>query len=311
MNSFQSSLKGVFAGWGGAEVLSPQRTPGPWPIFKLTPPPRPERTTRETLAKIVEREIVPRLVAANRPSSIPPAQVAQKAPHIMPLDLGLVETFTWTVLSRTAERMNEQVESLLRDGVCEEQIYFQLIAPSARLLIDLWGDDKVSYVEVTVSLNRLHQLIHSFDGGTPYNGDCEASPAFALFAPCPGGQQTFGFYVMEELFRWSGWRTWVEVNTDNDDLGAKARCQWFDAVCLNVTRESDIDAVSATISAVRRMSRNRDLHVLAYGRLCVERPWLVGTIGADAAASNANEALSIMDQAVTRPDVEITHPTID
>jgi hypothetical protein len=197
--------------------------------------------------------------------------------------------------------MNAQIKSLLRDGILEEQIYFQLIAPSARFLIELWGDDRISYIEVTVSLNRLHALIREFADDTPYNGDCQASSPSALFAPSPGGEQTFGFYVVEELFRWSGWRTWVETVTDNNDIAAKARCQWFDAVCLNLTRESDIDAVSLTIGAVRRMSRNRGLQVLAFGRLCIERPWLIETIGADAAASSANEALNILDQAMTCP----------
>jgi hypothetical protein len=40
---------------------------------------------------------------------------------------------------------------------------------------------------------------------------------------------------------------------------------------------------------------------LAFGRLCIERPWLIETIGADAAASSANEALNILDQAMTCP----------
>ena len=75
----------------------------------------------------------------------------------------------------------------------------------------------------------------------------------------------------------------MEINTEDKDIAAKARCHWFDVACLNVTREGDIDAASATIEALRRMSRNRDLQVLAYGRLCIERPWLVTAIGADVA----------------------------
>jgi methanogenic corrinoid protein MtbC1 len=304
MNSFQSSLKGVFGGWGPADILSSERPPGPWPIFKLAPAIRAGRSTNERLAAIVEREIVPRLVAANLPSTDVTAPVARQPARVLEIDLGAVEVFTWAVLSRTVERMNEQIGTLLRDGIREDQIYFQLIAPSARFLIDLWGDDKISYIEVTVSLNRLQTLIRDFEDETPYNGDCKASSPSAFFAPSPGGQQTFGFYVVEELFRWSGWRTWVEIDTVTSDIGAKARCHWFDAVCLNLTRESDINAVSETIDTMRRMSRNRELHVLAYGRLCVERPWLVGTIGADAAASSANDALNILDQAMTCPAID-------
>ncbi len=306
MNSFQSSLKGVFSGWGVADAVSAQRTAGPWPIFKLAAVARAERSPNEELVKIVQREIIPRLMVV-RPASTAPAPIAPTAretTRIVALDLDAIEAFTRSVLARTAERMNEYVKTLLKDGVCEREIYIQLIAPSARLLVDLWSDDKISYVEVTVSLNRLQHLLHALEDETPYNGNCQTSPRSALFAPSPGGQQTFGFYVVEELFRWSGWRTWVEIDTDDNDIGAKARCQWFDAVCLNVTREADIEAVSGTIETLRRLSRNRELYVVAYGRLCVERPWLVGTIGAHAAASSANDALSIMDQAMTCPAVD-------
>jgi methanogenic corrinoid protein MtbC1 len=309
MNSFQSSLKGVLSGWGVADVVNPQRTLGPWPAFKLAPSPRPERSTTEKLARIVEREIIPRLMMANRPSSNAPAPearppVRQNVTPTLALDGNVIEAFTWSVLERTALRMNAYVNDLLHDGVSEAEIYSHLIAPSAFLLVDLWSNDSISYVEVTVSLNRLQQLCQGFDDEVAYNGHGQVYAHSALFAPSPGGQHTFGLYLIEELFRWSGWRTWVEIKTDSNDVGAKARCQWFDAVCLNVTREADIEAVSATIDIVRRVSRNRDLYVLAYGPLCVERPSLVGTIGAHAAASNANEALRIIDRAMTCPAVD-------
>ncbi len=302
MNSFQSSLKGVLSGWGVADVVNPHRTPGPWPAFKLMPSPRPERSAKEKLAKVVEREIIPRLVAANRPASqLPahetPASVMHDSVPALTLDVDVVEAFTWSVLERSTDRMHEYLDTLLGDGVSETQIYSQLLAPSAFMLIDLWTNDGISYVEVTVSLNRLQQLCRGLQEEMPYNGNGQVYARSALFAPSPGGQHTFGLYLIEELFRWSGWRTWVEIDTDNNDVGAKARCQWFDAVCLNVTREADIEAVSETIDIVRRASRNRDLYVLAYGRLCVERPSLLGAIGAHAVASNANEALRIVDRA--------------
>lgn len=309
MNSFQSSLKGVLSGWGVADPVNPHRTPGPWPTFKLMPSPRPERSTKETLAKLVEREIIPRLLTANRPASQlstpeTPASVTYDSAPTLTLDANVIEAFTWSVLERTTDRMHKYLDTLLRDGVAEAQIYSQLLAPSAFLLIDLWTNDGISYVEVTVSLNRLQQLCRGLEDEMPYNGNGQVYARSALFAPSPGGQHTFGLYLIEELFRWSNWRTWVEIDTDNNDVGAKARCQWFDAVCLNVTREADIEAVTATIDIVRRASRNSDLYVLAYGRLCVERPSLLGVIGAHAAASNANEALGIIDRATACPAID-------
>jgi hypothetical protein len=81
---------------------------------------------------------------------------------------------------------------------------------------------------------------------------------------------------------------------------ADVRCQWFDAFCLNVSRSDRIQQVAATIEAVRRASRNRNLFVLVNGRPFIERPELVSTVGADGVASCGREALHFADKAVRR-----------
>lgn len=208
------------------------------------------------------------------------------------------------VLSRSPEALTDFIETLLEGGVSKEAVYADLLAPAARRLGEMWDEDKVSYTEVTIGLGRLQQMVHGLDWLTPYNGDNEPSARSALFAPRPGEQQTFGFYLIEEMFRWSGWRTWVETSSTNETMTADARCHWFDILCLSIDRRTEIREVASMIAEVRRASRNRDLFVLVTGRPFIERPELIAMIGADGAAASGGEALRGADAAVRRPPTD-------
>ncbi len=244
------------------------------------------------LANMVESEIIPRLYQAH-----PPAAVIASEPESSPGSLS-VRGFVRTVLSRNPDALTAFVETMQRDGVANDTIYADLLAPAARLMVDLWQDDEVSYTEVTIGLGRLQRLVRSLDAGTPYNGESDPLARSALFAPCPGEQQTFGFFMIEELFRWSGWRTWIETSATRDELVANVRCHWFDMLCLCVSRSDPFEDLGATIKAVRRASRNKDIFVLVNGRPFIERPDTVTAVGADAFASCGSEAMHVADMAL-------------
>ena len=101
--------------------------------------------------------------------------------------------------------------------------------------------------------------------------------------------------MIEEQFRWSGWRTWIETAATNADMIADVRGDWFDMFCLSVSRATDMQDVALTIDKVRRASRNPDLFVLVSGSPFIERPDLVPMVGANAVASNGREALHVAE----------------
>jgi methanogenic corrinoid protein MtbC1 len=147
------------------------------------------------------------------------------------------------------------IETLIKSGVGVQVIYSDLLSPTARLLSDLWDQDRLSYTEVTIGLGRLQQLVHGLDWLSPYNGENDAGSRSVMFAPRPGEQQTFGFYIMEELFRWSGWRAWIETCASNAQMVANVQFRWFDMFCLSVCRDTNIEEVSTTIKVIRPATR--------------------------------------------------------
>ncbi len=246
------------------------------------------------LARMVEAEIIPRLMLVHREA--PPAPEADvQDPRLGP---GTTESFTRMVLSEEPESLIAFVGSLLQSGVPMETVYVDLMIPAARLLGDYWLDDSVSFADVTIGLGRLQQVVRTLRWQSPQAYGPDHSAPSALFAPTPSEQHTFGLFIIEESFRRAGWRTWIETSGFQEDTVDMVRHHWFDLIGLSAHAEDQAEEVASTIAAARKASRNRGLFVLVGGRLFIENPELVSAVGADATAPNGGEALLVADKAI-------------
>jgi methanogenic corrinoid protein MtbC1 len=253
------------------------------------------------LAKMVESEIIPRLMLAHS------TQVS--LPHPIPetpdLDEETTEAFAQMVISKEPESLIAYVGALLQSGLGIETIYMDLLIPAARRLGEYWDEDLASFTDVTIGLGRLQQVVRAlgckttelFGRQTSGDGPKERS---ALFAPAPGENHTFGLFIIEDTFRRAGWRTWMEMAAADEDILDTVRCHWFDIIGLSMSAKTNVEKVKAVITSVRFASRNPDLFVLVGGRLFTESPEFVGIVGADATATNGADAFQLADKAVRR-----------
>ncbi len=299
VGSIQAAVRSVFGGMN-AELAGRQTFAKTWPLFQLAPQFASDRRGAE-LSSIVEGEIIPRLVVAHGP--------APTGAHILsawrvdseaPTPGEVIETCARLSLARRGDVLETFFGDYLQPEALAANVYTALLAPTARLLIDLWSRDRISYTEVTIALGRLQHLVRKLDEATPYNGNNDPVARSAFFTPRPGEQQTFGFHIIEEQFRWSGWRTWIEPSTTAEEINAVVRGQWFDLLCISATRDERIEDICRTVAGIRRASRNPDLFILANGFPFLEHPELVGVVGVDAAANDGEEALDIMSEAARR-----------
>jgi len=253
------------------------------------------------LAKMVESEIIPRLMLAHSALATIAPPVSEKPQ----LGEETTEAFAQMVISKGPESLIAYVGVLLQSGLGIETIYMDLLIPAARRLGDYWNEDVASFTDVTIGLGRLQQVVRalgckaadSSGGRSVREGPPEHS---ALFAPAPGEQHTFGLFIIEDVFRRAGWRTWMEMTAADEDVLDTVRCHWFDIVGLSMSASTHVDKVKAAIRAVRAASRNPDLFVLVGGRLFTESPEYVGIVGADATAANGADAFQLADKAVRR-----------
>jgi MerR family transcriptional regulator, light-induced transcriptional regulator len=263
---------------------------------------RHERQSVETpspvaLAQLIEAEIIPRLLMAHQTGG---------RSEVIPLNIGVIalaelERFTRMVMVEDLPSLVEQVELFMRRGVAVETIYFDLLAPAARRMGEMWEDDACTFADVTVGLCRLQQVVYEFadrihvEGG---GGDGRT----ALFALTPGDQHSFGLVLVVEFFRQAGWRTICMPDATAEDLVEIVRTETFDLIGFSMANEKWLKPLPPLISRLRSASRNQNVRVIVGGRVFSERPERVAEVGADDTAQDAREAVRTAERLVSDTD---------
>ncbi len=240
------------------------------------------------LASIVQNEIVPRLVLANRSelAIAPPVSDATAA--------GLLERvgeFSELVIKQDAETSIIYFEKLRQEGASIESLFQNLLAPTARRLGELWDEDINDFFDVTRGLGHLRDIVHVFSSKFCEENSRPISNRRALMMPLPGDQHTFGLALICEHFRRDGWRVWSGPSQSLDDIIRLVAEQWFEVVGLSGSAIADRNKLAADIQLIRRSSLNKNVCIFVGGHVFSENPDIVAAVGADATAMDGHTAI--------------------
>ena len=258
------------------------------------PTPLKRERSNADLARMIESEIIPRLMLSHSPPGAGPAP--QPVGSVGPRTL---EAFARMTLASEAHALTGYIETLMQGGLSLEEIYVDLLIPTARRLGDDWNEDFISFTDVTIGLTRLQQVVRTLGHSIPTR-DADEDARSVYFVPAPNEQHAFGLVILEDYFRRAGWRTWLDTAATGEDAARTVGHDWFDIFGLSATSDTPADVIASTIAQVRKASRNPRLFVMVGGRLFIDDPALAGVVGADAASVTAGEALSIADNAINR-----------
>jgi methanogenic corrinoid protein MtbC1 len=238
------------------------------------------------LDRLIETEVVPRLVLAGRAVACEPGSgrgAAAPGPEDVVAMIGLV-------IADDATAAIAYVETLRVRGVTLECLYLDLFAVVARRLGQLWTEDLCSFADVTVGLVRLQGLVREYSPAFLPSVEAHDPRRSALLIPVPGEQHTFGLVMVAEFFLRAGWEVHSDPMASVEDLSSTVRNRWFAVAGISVGNDDRLDVVAALIRRVRRESCNRGIGVMVGGRVFAERPELAGLVGADATATDGRQA---------------------
>jgi methanogenic corrinoid protein MtbC1 len=200
------------------------------------------------------------------------------------------------VLEHDASRATELVESLYCGGMTQEAVYLDLLGPTARYLGEMWEADLCDFIEVTIGLNRLHQVLRRLSRFVqPPEQACSCEPKIdrrILLALAPGEQHSFGLSMVEEIFRCAGWDVCGGLMSSKQNLPSLVNQEWFDAAGISAGSECRLDALTNCICAIRAESLNQRIGILVGGPFFIGHPELVSVVGADSTAGDAWQAVS-------------------
>ena len=256
-----------------------------------------ETASPDALARVIETDIIPRLLLAHHNlDALPPASAVAGAD----VPAHVADQFAAATLTEEAGALLARVEALMAGGVSVETIFLRLLSPAARRLGGWWDEDACDFVDVTMGLWRLQEIVHALAAMMPGVAPIEGAERRALFAPAPGEQHGLGAVIVEEFFRRAGWQTWSAPALDADELVALASGRAFDVIGLTVSVERHVLPLESTIARVRGASCNPDVVIMVGGRIFTDRPGLAVDVGADGTAADGQLAVALAEALVAK-----------
>lgn len=254
------------------------------------------------ISTLIEGEIIPQLLVAHRMR--PGRFVGEGGGLITPED---VARFCPLPLTLQADELLVHVEEYVARGVGIDAIFVDLLAPAARRLGDLWEEDRCDFLDVTIGLWRLQEVMREIAWGSPIITGPLRAPNRALFSAMPGEQHSFGATMVHEVFVRAAWDSEVLVAPDMRQLVAKVANKAYDLVGLTVSCDVTTESLSRTIKAIRSVSICQDVKILVGGHAVNANPALADESGADGSAVDAPGALALANHLVGA----FTHRTVN
>jgi MerR family transcriptional regulator, light-induced transcriptional regulator len=296
LGDWRASLRGPDA----AEQQPAHNLQGDRPVveFRLVNPVADDRD----LSLVLENLVIPRLIAdsGQRDSSVTAEDLASalQTARSSLFDTEDVVEFSRLSLSADTHQLLDFVDRCLQTGSSVETIYVELLAPAARQLGAYWEDDSRDFVDVTMGLWRIQEVLRELTMRMPPAARPDHGQRVALFSPMPGEQHSLGTLMITECFQRAGWDADALIEPTPSDISTKLSGQHYDLIGLTVSCDCSSAAIHGTVNMIRTVSVNPHIRIMLGGRVINDRPKLVTECGADATASDARDAIILADRLV-------------
>lgn len=228
------------------------------------------------LRNIVAEHVLPHLVALHDPAADAPAAVRNRSAEIAHLATML--------LGPDNDDAQNYILKLKDEGVSLDDLHAELLEPAARRLGELWEDDTVDFVDVTLGVSRLQRLVHLFEGLDQIPGYDDKRRV--LLACAPGEQHSLGSTIVQKFLRAAGWHVWTCASPRIEEPAELAAREWFGVIGFSLSSDTHVDALAAAIARLRQVSLNPKVGIMVGGSAVSRNPAIVARLGADGTAAN-------------------------
>tara|TARA_R110000850_G_scaffold6769_3_gene25929 strand:+ start:1221 stop:2171 length:951 start_codon:yes stop_codon:yes gene_type:complete len=251
------------------------------------------------LSLLIQNLVIPRLIA-DRPEpgyrlheqKQSPTQGSATSRAITPQD---VEDFSLLSTRSEARELLDFVDRCLANGASVDSIYVDLLAPTARRLGEYWESDERDFVDVTMGLWRIQEILRELTLRIPPPALAGFGQRSALFSTMPGEQHSFGTLMIAECFYRAGWDADIMIEPSQSELIGKFAGRHYDLIGLTVSLDCPKATLSGLVSAIRSVSSNPATRIMMGGRVINADPGLIEECGADATAADAPSAVLLAD----------------
>ena len=185
-------------------------------------------------------------------------------------DQGNSPSFGALAMGRDGALAQAYFEAAPRRGHSIEWLCTHLLAPTARHLGGLWEQDLCDFVDVTLGMARLQEILARF--GSPAETRVVDERHCALLISMPGEKHLLGLEIVAESLRGAGWRVQVERGFDAVRSAAAVAAEWVGVVGVTLSGETGLETAARIIESVRRASVNPGVGILVGGPAFAQSP---------------------------------------
>lgn len=232
------------------------------------------------LRRIVSEHVVPRLLALHEQaaSKDEPLPGSADIDELAKLVVGPDNSDAFDFMLRLKDR-----------GISLDSLHTELLEPTARHLGELWNEDRIDFVDVTLGVARLQRLVHVFEGLDQIPDYDEKRRV--LLACAPGEQHSLGSSIVQKFLRAAGWHVWTCATPRMEDVADLAAQEWFGVVGFSLSSDLHREGLAEAIARVRELSLNPRVGIMVGGSAISRHPEWVDEVGADGTAANGPAAV--------------------
>jgi len=236
----------------------------------------------ESALEVIAREVIARLANGR----------ARMRDSERKIDAALVQTICSALIGPNQKAAVDMITDLRDDGKCVEEIYLGVLTPAARELGTWWDQDRATFSEVAIGVARIYGIMYGLRSDFPMAMSPHGKTA--AFASVPGDTHTLGVSMAADLFRKEGWDIDLKLGLDHDALVQSLGSSDAPIIGLSAGQEESLPALIRLVVALR--VSNPRAYVMIAGRFASKHADTLALTGADAAASNMEEAHEAMER---------------
>jgi len=215
---------------------------------------RPDDTDRKdghTQFQALATQALDLVMAPGRPQEAP-AETTMPYPDI-------IEALTAAFLADDPDMRRQAVSGVLRSGVSGAEFIQSHAGDMARMLGDLWAENKISFAEVTIGVARMQETVRGLAARNQRQAAATATPEILLLAP-EGENHLLGLFVACEAFEDMGCYVHLAIGQSVDEIAALAAKYHYTMIGISISSLRTVKEARAIAHRLRTgMSRNTPL----------------------------------------------------